>query len=390
MKLKLKRFVALLLIIFMIMNSLQMTVLAAETDLFEEDQTETFLDDGAFNTSADVIEQELTYVNPLYEDVIEPSDLLTADENAISAFAEEEYCTTIEEAGAIMREQMVDRAETITIYYETTDKNYSESMKKISDEAMIHTGVPTEGDYLKFQYAGWNCKLSGSSSGNTYYLTLNYTVTYYTTLEQEEFMNDAVAELLTELNLNSKSDYEKIKGVYDYICANVTYDYDNFNDDSYKLKYTAYAALVDKTAVCQGYAVLLYRLLEELDVDGRVIAGVGNGGPHAWNIAGISGSYYNLDSTWDAGQDSYNYFLKCNANFGDHTREEEYTNDAFNSAYPMETEDYTYTGAEIIASGNCGENLTWTLDSDGVLTINGTGPMDDYSWTTGVLHSFQS
>ena len=31
-----------------------------------------------------------------------------------------------------------------------------------------------------------------------------------------------------------------------------------------------------------------------------------------------------------------------------------------------------------VASGTCGANLTWTLDSDGVLTISGTGMMDSY------------
>ena len=34
--------------------------------------------------------------------------------------------------------------------------------------------------------------------------------------------------------------------------------------------------------------------------------------------------------------------------------------------------------AEIIASGKCGENVTWELDSDGVLTISGSGDMMDY------------
>ena len=41
--------------------------------------------------------------------------------------------------------------------------------------------------------------------------------------------------------------------------------------------------------------------------------------------------------------------------------------------------------AEITQSGVCGENLTWMLDSDGVLTIRGDGPMTDYelSYETG-------
>ncbi len=30
-------------------------------------------------------------------------------------------------------------------------------------------------------------------------------------------------------------------------------------------------------------------------------------------------------------------------------------------------------------SGNCGENLTWTLDDEGTLTISGEGDMRDYS-----------
>ena len=36
--------------------------------------------------------------------------------------------------------------------------------------------------------------------------------------------------------------------------------------------------------------------------------------------------------------------------------------------------------SEVVASGTCGENLTWTLDGNGTLTISGTGPMDNYSY----------
>ena len=35
--------------------------------------------------------------------------------------------------------------------------------------------------------------------------------------------------------------------------------------------------------------------------------------------------------------------------------------------------------ADAVSNGTCGENLTWTLDSTGLLTISGSGKMDQYS-----------
>ena len=33
----------------------------------------------------------------------------------------------------------------------------------------------------------------------------------------------------------------------------------------------------------------------------------------------------------------------------------------------------TASAADVVASGTCGENLTWSLDKSGLLTISGTG-----------------
>ena len=38
-------------------------------------------------------------------------------------------------------------------------------------------------------------------------------------------------------------------------------------------------------------------------------------------------------------------------------------------------------------SATCGDNAYWTLDSDGVLTISGTGAMQDYTFSNGVVNS---
>ena len=42
------------------------------------------------------------------------------------------------------------------------------------------------------------------------------------------------------------------------------------------------------------------------------------------------------------------------------------------------------------SSGTCGANLTWTLDSNGVLTISGTGDMDDYEYYEPNYHPWDS
>lgn len=38
----------------------------------------------------------------------------------------------------------------------------------------------------------------------------------------------------------------------------------------------------------------------------------------------------------------------------------------------------TQSKAATPTSGTCGENLTWTLDKDGTLSISGKGAMDDW------------
>lgn len=52
-----------------------------------------------------------------------------------------------------------------------------------------------------------------------------------------------------------------------------------------------------------------------------------------------------------------------------------------NEELVLSSEAVSYAPADI-ASGTCGDNLTWTLTTDGTLTIVGTGAMNDYSYYT--------
>jgi len=250
-----------------------------------------------------------------------------------------------------VRDGLVRRESKISVNYKGS--SYEGVVKKIFAMALDETGVPTEGDYLKFQYDGYGCAISGTVDSGIYYVTFDYTVSYYTTEEQENVVNDAVETLIEELKLSSyNSEYEKINVIYDYICKNITYDYEHLEDESYKLKATAYAALINKTAVCQGYANLFYRLTKEVGIDARIMKGnavtvaTSEPGPHAWNIVKVDGKYYLLDATWDAGKDEYDYFLKGSSDFDEaddryvHVLDEEYLTEEFTDAYPIAETSY--------------------------------------------------
>ena len=305
------------------------------------------------------------WVNPAYEDVIDVSDLAELDkislhtEYGISAASDGEYLTTVEEAAKEMRDQLKARSDTVTIPYqsETDPGKSTDFVREIYYAAREHTGIPTEGDYLRYQIGGYKCSISYKTSNSLYLCTLTYTITYYTTAAQEAEMNEAVASLISDLDLKDKTDYQKIKSIYDYMCSNISYDYDNLEDDTYMLKYTAYAALINRTAVCQGYANLFYRLALEAGVDARLITGTGNGGGHAWNIANLGDSYYYLDSTWDAGRASYKYYLKGKTDFGDHQNGEEFSSDEFFARYMIPE-----TGYEICSSHTF--STEWKTDAD--------------------------
>ena len=51
------------------------------------------------------------------------------------------------------------------------------------------------------------------------------------TAEQEAELDEAIETLKSELALDGKTDYEKVKAIYDYMTANISYDYEHYGDD---------------------------------------------------------------------------------------------------------------------------------------------------------------
>ena len=197
-----------------------------------------------------------------------------------------------------------------------------------------HNGKPAEGDYADWNHAGITYSFRVSEGQ----ILVDSCVEYYTTKAQEAALTTKLNQVMKWLDLDTKTEYEKVKAIYDYIAGHVTYDYGN--DD---LKYTAYAALVNGTAVCQGYATLFYRMCLTAGVDARVITGgsVPGYNTHAWNIVRIGDLYYNVDATWDAGYapEEYDYFLRGQENFDSHFRYGKYDTAEFYEEYPTSAAD---------------------------------------------------
>ena len=293
-----------------------------------------------------------SYVNPMYQDVLPQGKPLEEQDfaGALGLAEAEElvYFTDPDKAAAVLREKMIAREQQIVIGYKSKEDVSSVISTLIYDKAIAYTGDPLAGDYIGFQTIDWNSFISYFSDETGYQYSITFSINYMTTAAQEAEVTNAVDRLIRELDLSQKTDYAKVKAIYDYVCGNVVYDDANLDNESYLLKYTAYAALINKTAVCQGYSNLLYRLLLEAGINNRIVSGYGNGGAHAWNIVCLDGKYYSVDATWDAVVgEPYQYFLEGSGFYQDHELDEEFVSGDFAIAYPISPTSYDSSSASL-------------------------------------------
>ena len=347
-------------------------------------------------------ENTIYAVNPLYEDVIsiddlkrkldfESSDKESADGEVLFGSSTGQYFSDYDSAVLYLRKQMVSRETEINLNFpESWFTSHKDGLYwDLLYDAMKcdESSTGQEGDALLYGYAG--CNVSYSTAGY-----IKYTMSYHSNAEQEAKLTEAVAVAMTKLQLNGLSEAKKIIKIHDYICNNVDYAYNSTEEQIY----TAYGALCTGKAVCQGYAVLFYRMCKEAGLSVRIISGTGNGGAHGWNIVRIGSKYYNVDCTWD-GQDAdtYNeYLLKSEADFRDHTRESwkvadshylDYTSAEFNTQYPMTEKSWdestTYAHSKEATSGAVTLKAEWNdpvLGQPATFHVSATGGSGNYKF----------
>lgn len=88
--------------------------------------------------------------------------------------------------------------------------------------------------------------------------------------------------------------------IHDYlasVCDYIHVDSEADEDEKAAMRYTAYGALVNGQAVCQGYALAYQDIMNALDIPCITVASEKI--DHAWNMVKLDGSYYHVDVTWD-------------------------------------------------------------------------------------------
>ena len=362
------------------------------------------------------------HTNPVYARVwkgVAETSLQTAPSAQTAVAAQAVDYLTETEAVAALRKQMVARKETMTLNVKLpSGTDIEEAVTGIWDKAMEHvSGSGTTGDYLHWQHSGYDCPPVDYWDDDT---NITFTVTFqrhpktsaiwFTTAAQEAALTNYIRNtILPQLSLGGKTTYQKVQAIYNWITANVKYDYSHLNDPAYRLQYTAYAAAVQKKAVCQGYANLFYRLANDAGIDCRIITGKAYNGTqtedHAWNIVRMEDEkYYCLDATWDAGlkPENYEYFLKGLTSFSrDHQAETDKLNTPYWTQYESRTSaaDYkassTQLPAPTVTGGNDSQGrptLKWNAVSGAAKyevyrARSKDGTYTKYSTTTGTSYT---
>lgn len=134
--------------------------------------------------------------------------------------------------------------------------------------------------------------------GNFVYVDIGYnieSVEEKTKMDRE--LERKIEQFLYETITDDMSDIEKQIAIHDKLVKHVEYyKYIDINSIPYKM-HTAYEALVNKQAVCDGISKALMMLLNEAGIETIVVAGYTEGEAHAWNVVKMDGECYHIDAT---------------------------------------------------------------------------------------------
>lgn len=140
-------------------------------------------------------------------------------------------------------------------------------------------------------------------------LILQYTMNAEQRITATQQLNSAVERLLKDRPVTN-DDYEMELYLHDALLSTCVYDQAATESSTkHPNAYSAYGALVQGKAVCEGYAKAMQILLNSVSIPTTVVRGfsVENQMGHMWNLVKINDEYYYLDPTWNDNEPQHHY-----------------------------------------------------------------------------------
>lgn len=209
-------------------------------------------------------------------------------------------------------------SETSEEYYYYNQLTYKEQLlfKSISDAAKMYK---TKSEIVPYRYSReefqrvakavcFDCPMLFYLDPNSFQLYCdNYKTSvsmgYLSTSSDFSKMKmeiEAVSAAAMAYISDAETDFEKAVILHDFLTELCTYAGKTDKENSSKpTAHTAYGALVDKYAFCDGYAAAYKILLNRCGIECIVAEGATDIQPHLWNIVNQDGKYYHIDCTWN-------------------------------------------------------------------------------------------
>lgn len=146
-------------------------------------------------------------------------------------------------------------------------------------------------------------KMQENVGGSIESITATYVVERAKKQKMQQELKAAVEKIKSKITATDP--YEIELQIHDILCKQITYTDD---PSPSLLAYTAYGALVQGNALCEGYSRAFQLLLYEFGINSTLVTGYA-GQEHMWNLVEIDGKWYHVDVTWNDQNDTqHSYF----------------------------------------------------------------------------------
>ena len=181
------------------------------------------------------------------------------------------------------------------------DKSGKETEIPVSDLSMVYQGFLYDHPEIIWLSSSYNYRVSGSSGGEETADAVSVIPIPESASELDAMAREfdaASGELLSSIS-GAEEDSEKARILYNCLTAGTKYEEEALYDSTLQNEHTAYGAVCEKKAVCDGIALAYKYLLDRCGVRCILIPGEGDGMPHVWNIVFWDGKWHESDPSWD-------------------------------------------------------------------------------------------